>query len=172
VIGLVQKIVGGAALAILLFLIAAWKLADRRADRFEAQAIELTQLRAQDRANHEAAAREAERLNKATIARIKSDQQEISDEVTSDLNSRLERIRRELRPPSQANPGRPPEPGTGGAGSAPCRADDPAWLCVAPEERLRAAENEERHDQLINWVDRQSRVDPNAPRPSEQATGT
>jgi hypothetical protein len=35
-------------------------------------------------------------------------------------------------------------------------------MCLSPADRLRAAENEERHDELIDWVEQQSKVDPNA----------
>jgi hypothetical protein len=34
-------------------------------------------------------------------------------------------------------------------------------VCLSPADRLLAAQNEERHDQLIDWVIQQSKVDPN-----------
>jgi hypothetical protein len=96
--------------------------------------------------------------NEAQVAHIKQAQQEITDATVSRLNSRLELIRGELRKP--APQGAPGSAATGDPGAAPCRATDPAWLCVAPEDRLRAAENEERHDELIDWTILQSKVKP------------
>jgi hypothetical protein len=100
-----------------------------------------------------AAAREAERLNREQVERITNDQEQITDEVSRDLNSRLERLRRELRDAQAARLAK--RAGSGPVPTAPGGADEEAGLCLAPDELLRAAENEERHDQLITWLEKQ-----------------
>jgi hypothetical protein len=143
-------------LAILILLGACIGLKDNR-DKWKSNAEAQAQLREADRKSYESAQREAKAKNLAEVARIEAEQERINREAQSDLHSRLELIRRELRQPKAAG-------GSAGGsslpkgGEAPCRAADPAWLCLAPEERLRGAENEERHEQLIEWVKRQSEV--------------
>ena len=158
---LILKYVSGAlgvGVLVLLLLLAAEK---RHSGKLERRNAELVELRAADRARYEAAAREAEAQNLARLAKIKSQQEAITDEVTDDLSARLELIRRELRAKAPANPGGPGGTEAGGTSEAPCRAVDPAWMCLSPEDRLSAAESEERHDQLITWTERQSEVDTN-----------
>jgi hypothetical protein len=99
---------------------------------------------------------EAKRLNEQQIQRIEREQQEISDEVSRNLTARLERLRSELR--SKAAPRNPGSPKAGADGQAPGGTDEAAGLCLAPDELLRAAENEERHDQLISWIEEQLKV--------------
>jgi hypothetical protein len=112
-----------------------------------------------DRAAYEQAQKQAEAKNLADIQRTEQRQKEISDARVADLNARLERITRELRdnPTAKGSAGRTPVPEIG---PAPCRAYDPAWLCLSPADRLLAAQNEERHDQLITWNEQQMKVDP------------
>jgi hypothetical protein len=104
-----------------------------------------------------AAAKEAERLNKEQVSRIVNEQDRISKDVEADLTARLERLRRELR--AKANNGNPQGTNPGSDGKAPGTVAGEAGLCLAPEQLLRAAENEERHTQLIDWVERQLKVD-------------
>jgi hypothetical protein len=116
--------------------------------------------RVADRNAYQRAQAEAHAKNLADIQRTEQRQKEISDARVADLNSRLERITRELRdnPSAKGSAGRTPIPETG---PAPCRAFDPTWLCLSPDDRLLAAQNEERHDQLIDWVIGQSNLNPN-----------
>jgi hypothetical protein len=116
--------------------------------------------RAADRAAYVKAQNDAAAKNKSDIQRTEQRQKEISDARVADLNSRLERIARELRdnPSAKGSAGSTPIPETG---PAPCRAIDPAWLCLSPADRLRAAQNEERQDELIDWVIGISKIDPN-----------
>lgn len=115
-----------------------------------------------DRTAYIKAQAEARALNQTQVATIERKHQEINNERVTDLNSRLELIRRELRRQSASTaPHDLGSPSTGSAVASPCRAIDPAWLCLAPADRLRAAENEERHDQLIDWNLKQSKIDPN-----------
>jgi hypothetical protein len=114
------------------------------------------QARKLDRATYEQAQRDAKAKNEQQIQRIEKEQEEISDEIERDLTARLERLRSELR--SKAAPRDPGSPQTGPNGQAPSGAVGEAGLCLAPEELLRAAENEERHDQLISWIEEQLKV--------------
>jgi Sec-independent protein translocase protein TatA len=115
-----------------------------------------------DRDAYRAAQQAAQLQNDRQIIRIKQQQQDITDATVSNLHSRLELIRSELR--KNAAPQRPSGSAQAGdPGATPCRAYDPAWMCLSPEDRLSAAENEERHDELITWNLKQSQVDPNKP---------
>jgi hypothetical protein len=114
-----------------------------------------------DRISYEQAQRDAKITNQNQISRTAQKQQEITDATVSSLQHRLELIRSELRKASAAHQGSSGSAAAGEASATPCRANDPAWMCVSPEERLRAAENEERHDQLIDWNLKQSKIDPN-----------
>jgi hypothetical protein len=149
------RLLPGVIILALLFAVIGLK---SNRDLWKGRTQHLTQLREFERKSYDRAQEIAAEMNKAEIERIRKQQEAITDEVSSDLNSRLERIRRELRQVSPAAPGAPKGPGTSNPGQAPCIANDPAWLCVAPEERLLGAENEERHDQLITWVERQSQA--------------
>jgi small-conductance mechanosensitive channel len=132
----------------------------RHSHKVEAQLAKSDAARHADRLAYAKAQEAAQAKNRADIQRTEQRQKEISDARVADLNSRLERIARELRdnPSAKGSAGRTPIPETG---PAPCRAIDPAWLCLSPADRLLAAQNEERHDQLIDWVIQQSKVDPN-----------
>lgn len=117
--------------------------------------INLNEVRA-ERDSLIAAAKEAERLNQEQVSRIVNEQDRISNERQADLSARLERLRRELR-------GQAPKGSAGSApaspdGKAPGGADGPPAMCLSSEELLRAAEDEERHDQLITWIEEQLKV--------------
>jgi hypothetical protein len=130
----------------------------RHSVKVERQLSKSEAARKADRDAYAKAQAAAAAKNKAQVAHIKQAQQEITDATVSRLNSRLELIRGELRKPApQGAPGSAP---AGDPGSAPCRATDPAWLCLSPSDRLRAAESEERHDELIDWTILQSKVKP------------
>jgi hypothetical protein len=131
----------------------------KQSDRYEKLYNQEHSGRLADRKAYSDAQAKAAEMNKAQVARVKQQQQEITDATVSRLNSRLELIRGELR--KSAPQGSPGSAGAGNPAQAPCRAIDPAWLCISPEERLRAAESEERHDTLIDWVIQQSKVNPN-----------
>lgn len=123
---------------------------------------ELTELRKSDRASYEAAQRQAAANNQLQIQSVKRQQEAITNEVKTNLGARLDLIRRELSKGGTAAPQNTPgSPPAGISGPTPCRAYDPAWLCLSPSARLLAAENEERHDELIDWAARQSQIDPN-----------
>lgn len=102
------------------------------------------------------ATEEAERLNKAEVARIKQEQEHVTREVESNLTARLERLRRELR--SEADKRNSQSTGTGPDGQSRPGTPEATGVCLTPEEHVRGAENEERHDQLIQWVERQLQI--------------
>jgi predicted phage gp36 major capsid-like protein len=104
-----------------------------------------------------AAAKEAERLNAAQVRRIEADQEKVNDEIERDLTARLERLRSELR--SKAAGSNPAGPKAGSDGEAPADPVGEAGLCLTSDQLLRAAESEERHDQLISWVEKQLQVE-------------
>jgi hypothetical protein len=115
------------------------------------------EARVADRTSYEQAQKTAEALNKAHVERVKSQQQRITDDVEANLSARLERLRRELSQGGTTAPqSHPASPAAGNAGTTSQGPAGAPRLCLSTEELLRAAENEERHDQLINWE-----VDPN-----------
>lgn len=114
--------------------------------------------RATDRSRYEQAQRDAKTKNEEQVRQIEQRQEEVTHEVTRDLNSRLERLRGELRSQGSAAGRKPGGPATGADGKPRPGSDEAAGVCLAPEEQLRAAENEERHDQLITWVEKQLAV--------------
>jgi hypothetical protein len=133
---------------------------DHRSNQLERAKINLNECRdgrKADRASYIDAQRRAAELNKQDVTRIVNEQDRISSNVEADLTARLERLRRELR--AKANNGNPQGTNPGSDGKAPGTVAGEAGLCLAPEQLLRAAENEERHTQLIDWVERQLKVD-------------
>ena len=115
---------------------------------------ECRQGRIDDRKAYEDAQRKAHEANLADVARKEAESQRISNERQADLNARLERLRSELRKPGSAK-GSAGRPGISETRPATPGTDGPPALCLSSEELLRAAEDEERHDQLITWVEQQ-----------------
>ena len=146
------------ALACAAFL-ALWQYEQERSAKFEAQAEKCATARAADRRAYESAQREAAARNKAHVARVEAEQEKITNDITSSLSARLERLRRELRQQGTSAP----QSSAGGTGTSSdgeprTGADEEAGVCASPEKFLRAAENEERHDRLIDWVERQLQI--------------
>ena len=140
-----------ACLGLGIFLvISRLQLADARSDYAREH-----KARIADRQSYERAQAQAKARNEATIKRVEHEQEAITDRVRSDYARDLDRLRRQAaqRPAggAQASPdGKAP----GGAGET-----DPVRL--PPERLLRAQEIELRLKHLIDWVNRQSEVDPN-----------
>jgi hypothetical protein len=148
------KLIGLGALALFIgSLMLALKIERTQNDKLKAQITACAEGRQADRTAYEAAQKAAAEKNKATVARIESEQERINDEVESNLTARLERLRRELR--AQAAPGSAGGTPTGPDGKTPGVVDGAPRMCPSPEELLRGAENEERHDQLITWIEKQ-----------------
>jgi hypothetical protein len=158
-----QLLAGGLAL---FALVQHFELAHAHAEaaKWEKQFNSEHAGRLADRASYAKAQQDAAMLQDAKIARAKQQQKDISDESVSHLSARLQLISDELRKQqNSAAPGSPGSAQAGDASPAPCRAYDPAWLCLSPQDRLLAAQNEERHDELIDWNLKQAALDPNKP---------
>ena len=127
-------------------------------DAWQRNALKCADARKADRRTYAKAQADAADLNRRQVQQIKQKQEAITDAVKTDLTSRLELIRRELRAQSAPIGGAPNRPGAGNPGNAAPGTPGEARMCLSTAERLRAAENEERHDQLITWVERQAKV--------------
>ena len=125
------------------------------------------------------ASREAQRLERARLELIRTEQQEISDAIRQDYVARLadararaDRLREHLQaraepaaaPADLALPGLPAAAG----GTAPAAEDPrlPAAALLSAEQLERdlvATEQALQLDTLIDWVSRQAAIDPNNP---------
>lgn len=115
------------------------------------------QARAADHARYESAQASAKAKNIEQVRTIEQKQEANSGQAISNLRTDLERIRRELRTPAGTAKG-----AAGSAGSpqadSPGGASDPSCLHLTPEERLRGAEDEARHAELVNLVKQAQRL--------------
>lgn len=125
----------------------------------------------QTKLNYRAAQDEAARLERERIERVKAEQQEITDEVTTDFRRRLadararaEQLRDKLARPGEhpaGAPGGEPLPGTSDAAGGSDEAPGDHRLSL--HERLIATEQALQLEALIEWNERQARVETNAP---------
>jgi len=114
-----------------------------------------------DRQAYAKAQADAKAANLAHVTDVEAQQKRISDERLKDANDRLARLADELRargPAAQGSSGRTSPPKVPGSASG---TPQTPGLCLSPEQLLRAAQDEERHDQLITWIEQQMKVDPN-----------
>lgn len=133
----------------------------RHAHKVESQLSKCTAGRKADLDTYRKGQTDAAAKNLAHVADIEAQQKRISDARLKDANDRLARLSGELRahgPAAQgysngAGPSAPAHPADGTHGSS--------GLCLSPEQLLRAAQDEERHDQLITWLEQQLTIDPN-----------
>lgn len=125
------------------------------ADRWEKQFRSERTARIADRMRYRQAQAAAAARNQAEVDRIEADQERISNEVESNLRARLERLRRELQPRPAAPQGVAGVAGLPASGAPAGGTDEAPGVCLTPGELLRGAENEERYDQLISWIERQ-----------------
>jgi hypothetical protein len=153
------KLIGWAALGLIVAsLFVALKIERAQNGKLKTQVTACAAARQADRSAYESAQRVAAANNKAKVAQIEKRQEAVNNEITSDLNARLERLRSELRAKSSAPQGAPDQPGSPSNGGSAKGADGQAGVCYSSGDVLRAAENEERHDQLINWVEKQLQI--------------
>jgi FtsZ-interacting cell division protein ZipA len=121
-------------------------------------------------ADYRAAAEKARAADLTNAQRVKSEQQQITQEVSHDYETRLADARKRaddlrLRLAAQANP-RP-----SGAAQLPTlpapagRPDETPADGFPVAERLKATEQAIQLDELISWVERQARVDVQGERP-------
>jgi sarcosine oxidase gamma subunit len=109
--------------------------------------------RAADQSAYRAAQAEAKAKNLEDVRKQETEWKAANNETVRDLHSRLELLRRELRKGTPAPQGHSGSAGVPQAGGEPGTPEE-ARVCLAPDEFLRAAENEERHDQLITLIER------------------
>lgn len=148
------KLIGYCALGMALVLMyAALRIEQAQNVKLKAQIEKCADARKADRATYEKAQADAKAKNLEDVRQREANQQRLNDETVSNLNARLERLRSELRQRASAPQGHPGQPGPPEAGSGSGAAEAPG-VCLTPEEHVRAAENEERHDQLITLIER------------------
>lgn len=133
----------------------------RHSAHLEKQLRNCVSARHADRIAYAKAQADAQAKNAAHIADIEAQQKRISDARLKDANDRLSRLADELRKRGPAAQGH-----SNGAGSS--KVPDPSGgtpgssgLCLSPSQLLRAAQDEERHNQLIDWIEEQLAIDPN-----------
>lgn len=157
--GLPWKLIGFAALALMVAaLVVALKMERQHSGKLKVQVEKVVEAREADRRAYAAAQREAAERNRAQVARIEQQQEKVSREIQSNLGTRLERLRGELRKQAAAARGSSRPGGLPAGGDTAGGADEAPGLCLAPADVLRAAENEERHDRLIDWVEQQGGI--------------
>lgn len=151
------KLIGYAALALFIGgLMLALKMERAHAAKLQAQIEKCAEARKADRASYGRAQAEAAAKNLREVREIEQRQEEISREAVETLNTRLRRLRSELRGKGAAAPtGATGQPGLPQSGNPAAGTDGAAGLCLTAEQLLRAAENEERHDRLIDWAEQQ-----------------
>jgi hypothetical protein len=131
-------------------------LSDRlKAAHAETEACE--QARKADRQSYIAAQAQAKANNLQQVRTIEQKQEANNGQAISNLRTDLERIRRELRTPAGTDKGPAGSAGTPEADS-PGGTSDPSCLHLTPEERLRGAEDEARHAELVNLIKQAKRL--------------
>jgi hypothetical protein len=156
-----------ALIAVTLFAIVQhFELAHSRSQsaRWQKQFQSEHTARITERKSYETAQVQAKAKNEAEVHATEERYKRNNDEAVSSLNDRLARLRRELSAggtaAAQGHPGQPQVSQVDGAAGAP----GSPRLCLSPAELLRAAENEERHDQLITLIEKQLLPQPPLPR--------
>ena len=132
--------------------------------KFRAEKIEFAKLVA----SYRDAQVKAKALNDAQIAAITAKRQHIDERTTHALSDNLAALRGlsaggKLRPGGATDQGAAHSTAPGTIGQGATGTAGPPGLCLSSSKLLLAAENEERHDRLIDWAEGQGAVDPNAP---------
>lgn len=121
----------------------------------------------QTKDSYRAAQAEAEQLERERLARVSAQQKEITDEVAADFERRLadararaERLRGKAAASGAGAAGARPGQPMPGAGDAAGRADEAARdPGLSLDERLIATEQALQLDALIDWLERQAKVE-------------
>jgi hypothetical protein len=144
-------------------LVQHFQLADARHDRdaWRKQFNSEHSGRLADRTAYTNAQAAAAAQNKAHVADVEAQQQRISDERLKDANDRLARLAGELRARGPAAQGHSSGAGSPALPGSASGVDAAPGLCLSSEQLLRAAQDEERHAQLIQWIEQQLKVNPN-----------
>jgi hypothetical protein len=103
----------------------------------------------------------AKELNRQQVERITKEQEEITDDIEARYKADRERMRVELdkRLRSKAPQGNPAGPGASPDGTPPGGIDEAAPVCIPPSQYVQGAETELQLDTLIDWVERQLKVE-------------
>jgi hypothetical protein len=157
---LLKYIAGGLAILCVVLGIAL-KVEQAHARKSATRVVELTQLRAADRASFIAAQKQAEADAQANVQRVTIQQQRITSDVQSDYARQLADLRARFMRASRADPGKPQGPTVPANGAAPGGTDDSAREQLLPSERQLAAEISLLLKSLQDWFRRQSAVNPN-----------
>lgn len=145
-----------------LVLFVAHRSEQRHAAKLETQLSKCTEGRKADRDAYAKAQSDAAAKNKAHVADVEAQQKRISDARLKDANDRLSRLAGELRARGPAAQGAANGAGSPTVPNPASGADAAPGLCLSPDQLLRAAQDEERHSQLIQWIEEQLKIDPNA----------
>lgn len=134
---------------------------DGARDKLETAKVNLRECRKgreDDRNAYQQAQKDAAAKNQAEVQRIESEQEKHNAASERDTIARLNELRRQLRGQNAAPQGASGRPGASAVPAPTANPDGKAGVCLEAEQLLRAAENEERHDQLIRWVEQQLSV--------------
>lgn len=123
-------------------------------------------------ANYRAAADRARAADRANAARVGAAQSIITERTADDYQARLAAARARAEQLRRESAAAATDPGARRATSVPGLAAAPGGAAQAPNENrlpladaLTATEQAIQLDELINWIERQHGVDPNAPPP-------
>ena len=146
-----------------LFLMALLTDARHDARKWKAQTVALVAARKVDRANYEAASKQAEVQNKAQVAADETKRAAISKESNDAYQAQLAALRSDFarRMRAQTHPGSASAGGVSTV-SAPAGGVDGEAMSGADPGILYTAETELQLNSLIDWVQRQHAIDLNA----------
>jgi hypothetical protein len=151
-----KLIVGGVLTVAFVGMFIALKVEHRHNVKLQVQVERLNDLRAQDKANYEAAAKAAEAEQNARLTRVKSQQEQVTHEVTTDYQRQLADLRaRFLRAKPKADSGVSPGATVSGVPNATPGTDEGTGEQLSPSERQLAAEISLRLRYLQEWVRKQ-----------------
>ena len=160
------RMILGGALAIAFLALLAWaiRVNDLR-DRWHRQYQSEHVARLADRSTYERAQAEADAKNKATLNRVRVEQEAINERTSRDFQTDLARLRAELgKRLSQGGTAAPQgASGTTGASPLPDAAGgaDAETVCIPSSLYVFGAETELQLDHLQRWISEQLKVDPN-----------
>jgi len=115
-----------------------------------------------DRQAYTRAQADAAALNKVHVQQIETKQQKVTTDVETDYQRKLAALRSGLRAQPPAAQGSANGAGSSKVPDASSGPDAEAGVPLSDSERLRAAENELQLDELITWIEQQTKIDPNA----------
>jgi hypothetical protein len=139
----------------------------RKLSAQEAEALSLCQEgRAADRAAYAKAQADAAALNKVQVERVKSEQQEITQNAENRYNADLARLRAQLAAELQQSANAAHQGASGGSGlsdlpNAAAVPDDPSRVSIPKSLYVRGAELELQLERLQQWICQQVAIDPN-----------